>query len=118
MLQLSGQMSEDIGQKVRHIAAQLHLTCVRPDGGERVRLTGAIAPKGSLKYLCSRQAFAWCGAVHEPRYFTKTAVKLALERLLDHYKIEVPLSPTDGLTRAEWLKKTGQDDTASLQAIC
>ena len=114
LLQLSGQMSEDIGQKVRHIAAQLHLSCVRPDRGERVRKTGAIAPKGSLKYLSCRQAFAWCGAVHEPRYFTKTAVKRALERLLDHYRIEVPLCPAEGLTRTDWLRR----QTQTIQHLC
>ena len=113
-LQLSGQMSEDIGRKARHIAAQLHLACVRPDQGERVRKTGSIAPKSSLKFLCCRQAFAWCGAVHEPRYFTRSAVKRALERLLDHYNVEVPLCPTDGLTRADWLKKQSK----KIQHLC
>ena len=94
LLQLSGQMSEDIGH--------------------RVRKTGAIAPKGSLKYLCCRQAFAWCGAVHEPQYFTKTAVKRALEPLLDHYKIEVPLCPAEGLTRTDWLRR----QTKTIQHLC
>ena len=102
-------MSEDFEGKVRRIARQLRLTCVRPDQGERVR-----TPKGSLRYLSCRQAFAWCGAIHEPRYFTRTAVKLALERLLDHYKVEVPLIEADGLKREDWVRK----QTKALQHLC
>ena len=71
--------------EVRRIARQLRLTCVRPDQGERVR-----TPKGSLRYLSCRQAFAWCGATHEP------------------------LIEADGLTREDWVRK----QTKALQHLC
>ena len=88
--------------KVRAIALNLHKHCVEPDQGERLRKTGSLSPKGSLRFKAGRQAFKWCERIHEPRYFTKTAVKGALKLLLDKYEVEVPFGESER-ARAQWL---------------
>ena len=89
--------------KVRYIAEQLYRSCVEPDT-ERVRVTGAIPPNSTLRHAWCKQAFSWCENIHEPRYFTRGAVKGALIRLLDFYGVEVPVFPTPGLTRCDWIR--------------
>ncbi|CAE7328479.1 unnamed protein product [Symbiodinium sp. CCMP2592] len=109
------QMPESpLQTKVRYIAQELYRTCVEPDRGARVRGTGSLSPKISLRYRKGKEAFEWCRCVHEPRYFTRTAVKGALNHLLDHYKIEVPLCELEGLTRKEWIRR----QTKAVQHLC
>ena len=100
--------------KVRYIAEQLYRSGVKPDSGERVRTTGALPPRGTLRHNLSRDAFAWCGNIHEPRYFTRSAVKGALIRLLDFYEVEIPVFPTPSLTREDWVRK----QTLWVQHLC
>ena len=100
--------------KVRYIARELYRTCVEPDQGARVRGTGSLSPKLTLRYRKGKEAFEWCRRVHEPRYFTRTAVKGALNCLLDHYKVEVPLCELEGLTRKEWIRR----QTKAVQHLC
>ena len=83
--------------KVRYISDQLYRACVQPDGGERLRCTGSLAPRGTLKHKLSRDAFAWCEGVHERRYFTRAAVRTALIRLLDFYEAGIPVCDAPGL---------------------
>ena len=97
-------MATPFASKVRYISQELYRHCVQPDAGERVRTTGSLAPKGSLKHRSCREAFVWCGGIHEHRFFTRSAVKTALVRLLDFYELEVPICNSPGLTRADWLK--------------
>ena len=101
--------------KVRYIANQLYQNCVVPDSGDRVQHTGSVSPRGTLRYRASREAFDWAGSVHERRYFTKTAVRGALCKLLDEYSVQVPLCEGhQGLTRAEWLRA----QTSRVQHLC
>ena len=107
-------MATPFASKVRYIAQELYRNCVQPDGGDRARLTGSLPPRGSLKHRSSKKAFAWCGGVHEHRFFTKSAVKTALVRLLDFYEVEVPLCDSPGLTRQDWLQR----QTQLIQHLC
>ena len=91
--------------KVQFISRQLFLCCVAPDEGERLRQTGVLPPKSSLKHRVCREAFAWCSNVHEARFFTRGAIRSALARLLDFYDVEVPLFNSPGLTRDDWIKR-------------
>ena len=100
--------------KVRFISHQLHSCCVEPDSGERLRTTGVVPPRSSLKYLSCREAFAWCAHVHEPRFFTRRAIRSALIRLLDFYEVEVPIVDAPGLGREDWIHR----QTLCVQHLC
>ena len=49
--------------KAAFIADNLYQTCVAPDGGQRLRETGAISPATSLKNFRARRAFEWASHV-------------------------------------------------------
>ena len=51
------------------IADALYRHCVLPDGGERLKKTGAISPATSLKHVAARKTFAWAGHVGEGNFF-------------------------------------------------
>ena len=109
-----GQHMAPFASKVHFISRQLFLCCVAPDEGERLRQTGILPPKSSLKHRACRKAFAWCSRVHEARFFTRGAIRSSLERLLNFYEVEVPLFNTPGLTREDWIKR----QTLLVQHLC
>ena len=66
-------MTTPFASKVRYIAQELYRTCVEPDEGARVKATGSLSPKGTLKHKESKRVFAWSGEIHE--HYAKSCSK-------------------------------------------
>ena len=81
--------------KGKFIADSLYRTCVAPDGGQRLKETGSIAPAGSLKCLAARHAFQWASKVSEQsRFYTLAACRMGVKLLLEYPGVQVPLLGT------------------------
>lgn len=91
----------DLVSRANHIAEWLYRTCVLPDGGVRLRETGVIPPTSSLKHTKTREAFEWAGKItHKQKYFTKAACRMAVVRLLELPRVQIP--SVQGLPRELW----------------
>ena len=87
--------------RANHIAEWLYRTCVLPDGGVRLRETGVIPPTSSLKHTKTREACEWAGKItHKQKYFTKAACRMAVVRLLELPRVQIP--SVQGLFRELW----------------
>ena len=84
------------------IADALYRHCVLPDGGERLKKTGAISPATSLKHVAARKAFAWAGHVGEgKKKFTLAACRRGVQLLFDKPDVVIPLV---GLPHHLWVE--------------
>ena len=90
-------------EEVEFIAEILYQRCVLPDSGQRLSRTGRISPKTTLRHLEASECFEWCWPVHEPRFFTRTAVTQALGLLLEKYSVSIPCAETPGLSQTDWV---------------
>ena len=76
--------------KAAFIADNLYQTCVVPDGGQRLRETGAISPATSLKNVRARRAFEWASHVsYQAKFFTLAACRLGVQQLLRYQNVDV-----------------------------
>lgn len=83
-------------QKAALIAENLYKHCVVPDGGIRLRETGAISPASCLKSKRARKAFKWVNGASVPfqqRFFTLAAVRRAIQKLLKYHGVMIPIIP-------------------------
>ena len=81
--------------KAAFIADNLYQTCVVPDGGQRLRETGAISPATSLKNVRARRAFEWASHVsYQAKFFTLAACRLGVQQLLRYQNVDVPVLAT------------------------
>ena len=94
--------SPSFDEKALFVADQIYRSCIAPDGGELLRLTGALAPGGSLKMSKAREAFRWCQSEEiEGRFFTLRLCHKAVSLLVAQQRIEIPALP--GLSQSFWL---------------
>ena len=77
------------------IADNLYQTCVVPDGGQRLRETGAISPATSLKNVWPRYAFEWASMFHTKQIFLPWLLfRLGVQQLLRYQNVDVPVLAT------------------------
>lgn len=99
--------------KALWICENLYKYCVAPDGGKRIRETGAIAPAGTLKHFRARFAFLWASEVgFNKRFFTEAAVRLGILKLLEKKEISIPCS--SGIPYELWLQR----ETKTVLHLC
>lgn len=94
----------DLVTRARFIAESIYRECIDKDGGERLRLTGALSPARTLKNQKAKFAFDWAGAIPlDRKYFTKAACRMAIKQLLSMPKVQVPVLP--GMPVEMWIEQ-------------
>ena len=94
----------DLEKKSQVIAAHLYQSCVAVDDGARLSRTGELVPSTNCRVRDTRLAFEWVKEISDetPRFFTKAAVRGAIDLLLQDsdYPMSLPQSP--GYSLSAW----------------
>ena len=105
-------------RRVAQLTKKLHEALVAEDDGEYLARTGSLVRSKTLRSKKTRAAFSviltagdTCGQENdqvstEKRFWTKSLVRHALQKLVQDYKVEIPQLP--GFTWPDWFKSQTQ----------
>ena len=111
-------------RRVSKLAEKLHEALVAEDDGEYLARTGSLVRSKTLRSKKARAAFSVILTADETngqendqvstqkRFWTKSLVKHALEKLVQVYRIEIPQLP--GFTWPDWFKS----QTKIVHSLC
>ena len=92
-------------QRALYLAKRLWETFVRADSGQRVALTGAIVPYGSLKSRSLRRQLAWVETL-DNKFVTLAVARRAVALLEKKFYLSFPIIP--GVSVASWRETQAQ----------